>query len=150
MTRAQLRFLRVSAGEFVPDTIQQLHVTLVRILLERCDKRPAHGAGCLAANIGILARLGVFAAAPHDDVCGGGLCLFCALVACVARGGLFDEAQGRAGDAADVAAGVGGHDGEETRASLLGEVGLFEHALGGVDVREVEGGAGVARVEDGS
>ena len=34
-------------------------------------------------------------------------------------------------------------------AGFFGEVGLFEDALGGVDVGEVEGGAGVAGVEDG-
>jgi len=75
--------------------------------------------------------------------------LLSALVGRVASGGLFEEAHGCAGDAANVASRVGGDNGEKAGTGFFGEVGFFEHALGGVDIREVEGGAGVARVEDG-
>lgn len=63
--------------------------------------------------------------------------------------GFLEEAHCCGSHAAHVAASVGGYDTEQALARFLGEVGLFEDAGGGVDVWEVESGAGVAGVEDG-
>lgn len=54
MAAAQLRLLRVLGGEFVPNAVQQLHVALLRILLQRSDEGPRHGARGLAGDVGIL------------------------------------------------------------------------------------------------
>lgn len=40
MATAQLRLLRVLALQLIADAIQQLHVTLLRILLEGRDEGP--------------------------------------------------------------------------------------------------------------
>lgn len=63
--------------------------------------------------------------------------------------GSLGEPKHAAGDAAHIAAGVGGKGGQEASAGFLGEVGLLEYALGAVHVREVHDRARVAAVEDG-
>ena len=80
----------------------------------------------------------VLAAAPHDDVGGRRLCTLGLLVSLAAttEGGL-GESKHTGGDAAHIAAGIGGKGGQEASAGLLGEVGLLEHALGAVHVRKV-------------
>ena len=40
MATAQLRLLRVFTLQFITDTVQQLHVALLGVLLERGDKCP--------------------------------------------------------------------------------------------------------------
>jgi hypothetical protein len=62
---------------------------------------------------------------------------------------LLEEAHDVARDTTEVALAVGRDDAEKALAGLLGEIGLLEDALGGVDVGEVEGGSRMARVEDG-
>lgn len=54
MAAAQLRFLSVFTLELGTDAVQQLHVALLRVLLQCCDESPGHGARGLACNLGIL------------------------------------------------------------------------------------------------
>ncbi len=55
MTTAQLRLLRVLRLQLRADAVQQLDVALLRVLLERGDECPGHGAGGLAGDLGVLA-----------------------------------------------------------------------------------------------
>ena len=96
-----------------------------------------------------IRSLAVLAAAPHDDVRRTRLRPQVLLVHVVAADGFLEQAQRCRRHTADVAARVRGHDAEEALAGFFGEIGLLEETLRGVDVGEVEGGAGVARVEDG-
>lgn len=148
MTTAQLRLLRILGLQLIPNTIKQLHIALLRILLHGRNERPAHRPRRLRRNRRIRARLIILAARPHHHVRRRRLGRHGAVVRLIARRGLLEEAHDVAGDAAHVAARVGRDDGEQALAGFLGEVGLLEDALRGVDVGEVEGGAGVARVED--
>jgi hypothetical protein len=43
MTAAQLRLLLVLALELISDAVEQLHVALVRVLLQAGDEGPGHG-----------------------------------------------------------------------------------------------------------
>lgn len=54
MTAAKLRLLRILARELVTDAVEQLHVALLRVLLEGRDESPGHGARGLAGNVRIL------------------------------------------------------------------------------------------------
>lgn len=149
MTAAQLRLLLILALELIANTIQQLHIALLRVLLERRDESPRHGTRRLASDIRILGGLGILAAGPHDDIGRRSLGLLVALIGGVASCGLLEQAHGGIGNASHVAASVGGDDAEQSLTGLFGEVGFLEDALGGVDVWEIEGGAGMAGVEDG-
>lgn len=53
MTAAQLRLLAILALQFVPDTVEQLHIALVRVLLQTRHESPGHGARGLARDGGI-------------------------------------------------------------------------------------------------
>lgn len=149
MTAAQLRLLVVLAHQLVAYRVEQLDVALARVLLEGADKGVAHGARRLAGDARVGARLRVLAAAPHDDVGRRRLGAQVALPRVVARRRLFEEAERRAGHAANVAARVRRHDAEKALPGFFGQVGLLEHALRRVNVGQVESGARVARVEDG-
>lgn len=149
MTTAQLRLLRIFTLQLIPYTIQQLHITLLRIFLQRCDESPRHGPCRLARDLRVLTRLCIFTARPHDHIGGTRFGLFVPLIRGVAGSCFFEKAHGGGGHASHVAAGVGGDDAEEALAGFFGEVGFFEDALGGVDVGEIEGGSGVAGIEDG-
>lgn len=50
MRAGQLWPLRIPARELVPDAVQQLHIALLRVLLQRRDKRPRHGTRGLRRN----------------------------------------------------------------------------------------------------
>lgn len=67
----------------------------------------------------------------------------------LAAGGLLEKAHNVVCDTAKIALAVRRNNTQKTLAGLLGQVGLLEDALGGVDVRKVEGGTGMTRVEDG-
>lgn len=54
MATAQLWLLRVLALQVVANAVEQLDVTLLRVLLERVDKGPRHGSSSLASDIGVL------------------------------------------------------------------------------------------------
>lgn len=54
MAAAQLRFLCILALELFADTVQQLDVALLRILLQGSDKRPGHSPSSLASDICVL------------------------------------------------------------------------------------------------
>lgn len=54
MAAAQLRLLCVLALELVADAIQELDVTLLRVLLQGSDKRPGHSPGSLPTNSCVL------------------------------------------------------------------------------------------------
>lgn len=148
MTTAQLRLLRILGLQLIPNAIKQLHIALLRILLHRRNKRPAHRPRRLRRNRRIRTGLIILTPRPHDHIRRRRLGRNSPIVRLVARGRLLEEAHDVAGDAAHVAARVRGDDGEETLAGFFGEVGLFEDALRAVDVGQVEGGAGVAGVED--
>ena len=57
MATAQLRLLRVFTLQLLANTIQQLHVALLRVLLECRDESPGHGARCLTCDMGVLSTL---------------------------------------------------------------------------------------------
>lgn len=67
----------------------------------------------------------------------------------VALGRAVEQAHALLEHAVEVALAVGRQDAEDVGSGVLGEVGLLEHALRRVDVRQVERGARVTRVEDG-
>lgn len=62
---------------------------------------------------------------------------------------LLKQTCGTTNHAANVATRIARHDAQQTLTSFLGQVGLLEHTLGGVEVRQVKGGAGMTRIEDG-
>jgi hypothetical protein len=51
MAAAQLRFLGIFCGELVPDTVEELDVALLRVLLHGGDEGPRHGACCLSSDV---------------------------------------------------------------------------------------------------
>lgn len=51
---AQLRLLRVLALQLITDAVEQLHVALLRILLEGSDEGPRHGACCCTCDLCVL------------------------------------------------------------------------------------------------
>ena len=53
MTTRQLRLLGVARLQLVANAVKQLHVALLRVLLERSDKGPRHCASGLGSNCGI-------------------------------------------------------------------------------------------------
>lgn len=53
MTAAQLRLLVVFALEFVADAVEQLHVALLRVALERRHERVRHGACGGSGDVGV-------------------------------------------------------------------------------------------------
>lgn len=54
MAAAQLRLLCVLALELVADAVQELHVTLLGVLLQGSDKRPGHSPGSLPSDSCVL------------------------------------------------------------------------------------------------
>lgn len=106
MTATQLRLLRVLALQLVPDAVQQLHIALLRILLQSGDESPRHGARGLSSNLGILRSLGILAARPHDDIGGRGLGLLVPLKCGIASGGFFEQAHGGGSHAAHIPASI--------------------------------------------
>lgn len=54
MAAAQLRLLCVLALELVADAVQQLHVTLLGVLLQGSDKRPGHSPSSLPSDSCVL------------------------------------------------------------------------------------------------
>lgn len=149
MAAAQLRLLGILPLQFLPDAVQQLHVALLRVLLQRRDESPRHGARGLARDVRILRCLRILATGPHDDIRARGFGLFVALIRGVAGCGFLEEAHGSRSHAADVAAGIRRDNAKQALTGFFGQVGLFEYALGGIDVGQIEGGARVAGVEDG-
>jgi hypothetical protein len=53
MTTRQLRLLGVPCLQLVPDAVEELHVALLRVLLERRDEGPRHGSGRLRGDCGV-------------------------------------------------------------------------------------------------
>ena len=149
MAAAQLRFLAVLGRELVADAVEQLQVALAWVLLECGDERPGHGARGLAVDLRVRTRLRVLAAGPHDHIRRAGLGLLGLLVRGLALGRFLEEAHGRRDHAAHVPARVRRDHSQESLPCFLGQVGLLENALRRVDVRQVERGAGVARIKDG-
>jgi hypothetical protein len=58
MATRQLRPLGVARGQLVADAVEQLDVALLRVLLERRDKGPRHGARGLGCDGGVGSILG--------------------------------------------------------------------------------------------
>lgn len=87
----QLWLLRILASQLVPNTVQELHIALMWVLLQGCDEGPAHGAGSLTSNTRVLTGLLVFAARPHDDICWACLRLLVAFVCVIAVGHLLED-----------------------------------------------------------
>jgi len=50
MAAAELWLLSVLALQLITDTVEQLHVALVRVFLKRIDERPRHRSCRLTAN----------------------------------------------------------------------------------------------------
>ena len=50
MTARKLRLLRVSLCKFIANTVEQLYVALLWILLECGDERPRHGTSSLSLD----------------------------------------------------------------------------------------------------
>jgi hypothetical protein len=94
VTAAQLWLLLILALQLISDAVEQLHVALVRVLLQTRNEGPGHGACGFAADGSIgpeicvssasfhsfaihvgqhLRGLCVFRPTPHDDICGTSL-----------------------------------------------------------------------------
>ena len=96
-----------------------------------------------------IRSLTILAPTPHNHIRGTRLRPQILLVHVIAIDGFLEEAQRRRSHTADIAARVRGDNAEEALACFFGEVWFLEETLCGVDVGVVEGGAGVAGVEDG-
>lgn len=94
-----------------------------------------------------LRSLIVFASRPHYDVSGRSPRLDGLLVPRVSSESGLGEAEYLLSDASHVTRGVGGHGTQETLTGLSRQVGLLENTLGRVEIRQVETGTRVARVE---
>ena len=55
-----------------------------------------------------------------------------------------------ASHASNIATSIGTNSGKQTLTSLLGKVGLLDHALGAVNIGQIHNGAGVTAIEDAS
>ena len=91
----------------------------------------------------------ILASGKHNDVGSRSLRGQSPVVRVFAVGGLLEEAHSCRGHSTKVAACVRRDDAEKALTCFLGEVGFFEDALCGVNIWKIEGGPGVARVEDG-
>lgn len=96
-----------------------------------------------------LRSLGILGSTPHDDISGTGLCPQVLLVHLVTINRLLEQTGGAANHAANITARITRYNAEQSLAGFLGQVRLLEHTLGRVDVWEVEGGTGVAGIENG-
>lgn len=67
-----------------------------------------------------------------------------------AIGGLLEETDNVVGNAAQIALAVRRNNSQQTLTSLLGQVGLLENTLRGVNVWQIQSSTRMARVEDGS
>lgn len=92
----------------------------------------------------------ILASRPHDDVGRRSSRLLGLLICVVARKGRLGQAENGARSASQVSPRVRGEGVEQTRGSFLGQVGLLQDTLGGVDVRKIHDCGRMARVEDGS
>ena len=101
---------------------------------------------CRLHNIRCLCILG---SGEHHHVCRGCLGLECAFARLAAVGRLFEEPDRRVGHAREVSLPIGVDRTEQILRCLLGQVGLLEHSLRRVDVRQVQRRSRVARVKDG-
>lgn len=154
MATAQLRFLIVFSSQFVSYAVQQLHIALLRVLLQRSEERPGHSAGGRSVLTCIGTRLVVLASTPHDDICRrrlGSLCLFPGSRSfCY----FLEKVETLAKSIRDGFAAIStsiGHDGrKKAGAGFLGEIRLLEHTLRVVDIGKIQRGAGMAGIEDGS
>jgi hypothetical protein len=58
VTSTQLRLLlERTSSQFVPNRVQELHVRLLGVLIERRDERVGHGPGGLVRNVGVRALI---------------------------------------------------------------------------------------------
>ena len=148
MTGTQLRLLRVFALKLVTNTVEQLDVTLLRVLPQGTDKGPRHGTSRLASNGGICRGLVILATTPHDDISWRSLCAFVGFVAVIALGDLLKQAHSSASHAAKVTTSIAANNAQKTLAGFFCKVGLLEYTLRGVDAWKVQSRARVTRVED--
>ena len=135
MAAAKLWFLRILGRQLNPDAIQQLHIALLGILLQRIDESPRHGSSSFSSDRSILPAkrkkkkrsvkcfepgrnhsdlrcLGIFAARPHNHIRRRSLGLSRLLVRVIARRSLLEKAHGRIGDTAHIATSVSRNDAE--------------------------------------
>ena len=94
--------------------------------------------------------LTVLGAAPHDDVRGRCLCAQVLLVNVITTDGFLEETECASRHAANVTTCVRRYDTQKALTGFFGEIRLLEETLGRVNVWQIERGAGVAGVEDGS
>lgn len=66
MAAGKLRLLRVFGGELVSDTVEQLDVALLRILLHRIDESPGHSPCGLSGDGGISPMMYVSRCMPRQ------------------------------------------------------------------------------------
>lgn len=148
MAATKLWLLCILALQHIANTIQELQVRLVGVSLDRCNERPRHGTRRLRSNRRICTGLVVSTTAPHDDICRARLGALGFLVRLVTIHGDVSQLLERAENAARVAAGVRHAHLEKVLARFFGKIGLFECALGGVNIWQVHARARVAAVED--
>ena len=86
---------------------------------------------------------------PHDNIRRTRLRNLIPLIHLIARCRLLKESHRCTRNSTHIAFRIGRNDTEQPLPGLLGQIGLFEHTLGRVDVGEVESGARMAGVEDG-
>ena len=98
---------------------------------------------------GGLRSLIVFTSRPHDNIRRRRLRSKCPLPRLAARSSLLEESLNGVCDTAHVPTRIRRNNTQQPLAGFLEQVGLLEHTLGAVDVRQVERGPRVAGVENG-
>ena len=68
MATGELRLLGISRLQFVADAVEQLDVALLRVLLERRDEGPRHGARGLRSDRSVGTRGGYVSGGPDGVV----------------------------------------------------------------------------------
>jgi hypothetical protein len=117
MTATQLRLLRIILLQLCSDIVQQLQITLFRVLSQCLNECPTQGSSSLSALKcirtaamsvfylhGILAdslrSLRIFRTGKHDYICRRGLGHHPPLARRIANGGFLEESDSRLGNAA--------------------------------------------------
>lgn len=148
MAATQLRLLGIFTRQLITNAVQQLDIALLGVLPQSGDERPRHGTGGLSGNSCILTGLTVLASGPHDDIRRTCLGVLGSLVCLVAFRGLLDEAHGGGHHATHITTSVRRHDAEQALTGFLSQIRFLEHTRGRVDVREIQRGTGVTRIEN--
>ncbi|KAG9967275.1 peptidase C14, partial [Aureobasidium melanogenum] len=114
------------------------------------NEGPRHGTSRLTSDGSIRRGLVVLATTPHDDISGRSLGALVLFIAVIAPCDLLEQAHSSTRHTANVATSIAADNAQQALAGFFGKVGLLEYTLSGIDIWQIQSGARVARVEDGS